>query len=115
MHSSILDIFCRNLGEKTVNLNKLKKYARSPAYKAAVSVMVCGIVVHAFGLVNILHNYDNILQQPKGYGAGITSGRWLLTLLGDFCQNILDLGYNLPLINGLAYLALIAKIGRAHV
>lgn len=91
-----------------MNLNKLKKYARSPAYKAAVSVMVCGIVVHAFGLVNILHNYDNILQQPKGYGAGITSGRWLLTLLGDFCQNILDLGYNLPLINGLAYLALIA-------
>lgn len=90
---------------KAVDLNKTMQ---SSAYKAAVSAMVCGVVAHAFALVNVLHNYDNILQQPKGYGAGITSGRWLLALLGDFCQNILDLGYNLPVIKGLIYLGFIA-------
>lgn len=81
---------------------------KSSAFRAAVSAMICGVVAHAFALVNVLHNYDNILQLPKGYGAGITSGRWLLALLGDFFQNVLDLGYNLPVLKGLAYLALIA-------
>ena len=65
-------------------------------------------MVHAFALVNVLHNYDNILQQPKGYGAGITSGRWFLSVLGDFCEDILGLGYNLSTVNGLLFLAMIA-------
>ena len=85
--------------------NQLKQ---SSAYKAAAGAMVCGVLAHSFGLVNVLHNYDNILQQPKGYGAGVTSGRWLLEVLGDFCQNVLDLGYNLPVIKGLIYLVFIA-------
>lgn len=86
----------------------MKKIARTPEWTAALSSLICGVAAHAFGLVNILHNYDNILQQPKGFGAGVTSGRWLLTVLGDFCQKVLDLGYNMPVINGLAFLALIA-------
>lgn len=75
---------------------------------AAAGALVSGITVHAFALVNILHNYDNILQQPRGYGAGITSGRWLLSLMGDAVDKYLDLSYNLPLANGLLFLALIA-------
>lgn len=86
-----------------------KKYLyKTPECVAVLSGLLCGIAAHAFALVNVLHNYDNILQQPKGYGAGVTSGRWLLTVLGDFCAKVLDLNYNLPTINGLAYLALIA-------
>lgn len=85
-----------------------KKTKQTPEYRAAAAAFVCGCVAHAFGLVNILHNYDNIFEMPKGYGTGITSGRWLLHLLGDFCQNVLDLGYNMPVLNGLVYLGFIA-------
>ena len=85
-----------------------KKIYRTAEGTAFLSALLTGVAAHAFALVNILHNYDNILQQPKGYGAGVTSGRWMLTLLGDFCQNVLDLGYNMPLTNGLVFLVLIA-------
>ena len=81
---------------------------KKPEAVAAVAALASGVIAHCFALVNILHNYDNILQQPTGYGAGITSGRWLLSVLGDLCGNVLDLGYNFPVVNGLAYLVLIA-------
>lgn len=71
------------------------------------SAMGVGSVVHLFGLVNVMHNYDDIAQQPRGYGTGISSGRWLLSLMGDFAE-WLGGNYNLPLINGLLFLALIA-------
>ena len=87
--------------QKMMNLKK-------PEWVAWLSALVCGFGAHLFALANILHNYDNILQQPKGYGAGITSGRWLLTLLGDFSEDVLDLGYNLGTVNGIVFLALIA-------
>ena len=60
-----------------------------------VSALLCGFLVHLYGLVNAVHNYDDILQLPKGYGAGVTLGRWFL-ILGDFCEKYLDLGYNNP-------------------
>lgn len=55
----------------------------------------------------MLHNNDDIAQLPFGYGTGITSGRWFLTILGDL-TGALELSYNLPLINGLLFLLLIA-------
>lgn len=81
---------------------------KTPEWTAAWAALISGVVAHCFGLVHILHNYDNILQQPKGYGAGVTSGRWLLSILGDIGENFLDLGYNFPVVNGLFYLILIA-------
>jgi len=92
-----------------------RKQLQTPEWAAFVGALISGIAAHAFALVNILHNYDNILQQPRGYGAGITSGRWLLSILGDFSQNVLGLGYNLPVINGLLYLFLIALSAAAVV
>lgn len=94
-----------NREKRIVDHTKIKQ---SSEYQAATAALIGGCCAHAFGLVNILHNYDNILQQPKGFGAGITSGRWLLQLLGDFFQDILDLGYNTPVLNGLVYLGFIA-------
>lgn len=73
-----------------------------------VAALASGVVVHLFGLVNAIHNYDDILQQPKGYGAGVTSGRWLLSVLGDLCEKYLDLGYNFPTVNGIALLVFVA-------
>lgn len=72
-----------------------------------MAAALSGAVTHLYGLVNVLHNYDDIAQQPKGYGTGVTSGRWLLSLMGDFAERIGG-GYNLPTVNGLLFLLLIA-------
>ena len=87
---------------------KIQKFLRTPQGIGLVSALCCGVVTHGFALVNVLHNYDNILQQPKGLGVGILFGRWLLSALGDFNDVVFDLNYNLPLVNGLAFLLFIA-------
>ena len=81
---------------------------KQPEWVAALAALISGVAAHAFALVHLVHNYDNILQQPKGYGAGITSGRWLLEILGDFNDAFVELNYNLPVMNGLGFLLLIA-------
>ncbi len=85
---------------------RFKEKMKSPEYAAAVSSVICGIITHMFGLVNVLHNNDDIGQHPYGYGAGVESGRWMLSVLGDFFEE-LGLGYNLPYVNGLIFLILI--------
>lgn len=84
--------------------NKEKRAAKI----GLLSALGCGLLVHLYGLVNAIHNYDDILQLPKGYGAGVTLGRWFLNVLGDFCEKYLDLGYNFPLVNGIALLVFVA-------
>lgn len=81
---------------------------RRPEWTAAAAALACGTLAHSFALFNSIHNYDDILQQPTGYGAGITLGRWLLTVLGDFNTKVLGLGYNLPMVNGVVFIFLIA-------
>lgn len=78
-----------------------------PPHLAAAAAFGSGLLVHLFGLVNVLHNYDDIAQQPRGYGTGVTSGRWLLSIMGDFCDAIGG-NFNLPTVNGLLFLLLIA-------
>ena len=85
------------------DMKKLKK----PEYIAAISGFFFGVLVHLFGLVNIIHNSDDISVQPTGYGTGTASGRWFLTFLGDFLKKQ-KLNYNLPVVNGLLFLALLA-------
>lgn len=80
---------------------------KAPAWTAGLAAMACGTVTHLFGLVTMLHNNDDIGQLPGGYGTGITSGRWLLTILGDGMVDA-GLSYNLPLVNGLLFLLLIS-------
>lgn len=86
---------------------EIKKICKTPEGLAALSGLSAGVVTHLFGLVNVLHNYDDIAQQPRGYGTGVTSGRWLLSLMGDFCEAIGG-NYNLPLVNGLLFLLVIS-------
>lgn len=80
---------------------------KKPQWTCVLASMICGTVAHLFGLVTMLQNLDNIGQQPAGYGTGVTSGRWLLSLLGDL-TGMLRSDYNLPLVNGLLFLLLIA-------
>lgn len=83
------------------------EFWKTPEGAAVIAALAAGLLVHLFGLVNILHNNDDIWQQPMGYGAGITSGRWLLTILGDFLMGC-GFGYNLPVVNGVLFLVLVA-------
>lgn len=87
---------------------KLKtEFSKTPVRTALLSALIFGLLTHLFGLVNILHNNDDIWQQPMGYGAGITSGRWLLTIVGDALTRW-GLSWNLSVVNGVLFLALIA-------
>ncbi|MDO5400307.1 MAG: glucosyltransferase domain-containing protein [Eubacteriales bacterium] len=85
----------------------IKKYRKSPEFVAMVSALIMGYITHNFALVNVMHNIDDIGNQPYGYGVGLTSGRWLLTLLGDTAQSF-GLNLNLPFVNGLVFLILIS-------
>lgn len=66
-----------------------------------------GILIHLFALTNPLHNYDDVIVQPLGYGTGILSGRWFLQFLGDRAIEY-GLAHNTPLMNGLIFLILLA-------
>lgn len=85
----------------------VNKCWKNPELTAFFISLLVGFFVHLFGLLNILHNHDDIAIQPTGYGGGITSGRWMLSILGGISEK-LGFGYNLPTINGLIFLILIA-------
>jgi len=85
---------------------KFQKLNR-PEYLAAIGALGFGMIVHLFGLVNVLHNSDDIWIQPTGYGTGLRSGRWFLSLLGDLVKNLLG-GYNISWIKGLLFMLLLA-------
>ena len=78
-----------------------------PEYVAGISGFLFGVLMHLFGLVNVIHNSDDIFHHPIGYGAGVSSGRWMLTILGEFLKSQ-NLNYNLGLINGLIFIGFLA-------
>lgn len=84
-----------------------KEWKTAPEYYATVSALVYGMLVHLFALTNMIHNHDNIASQPGGYGMGIELGRWFLEFLGRFCDKA-GLNYNVPSINGMVYIAILA-------
>lgn len=74
---------------------------------AFLSALITGGLTHFFALVTVFHNYDSITQLPSGYGTGITSGRWFLDIVGKVCMK-LGFGHNVPAMNGLVFLILLA-------
>ena len=78
-----------------------------PARMAMAAALLSGTLVHAFCLFHFLHNHDSIWQQISGYGVGVESGRWLLSLLGDVMEK-LGFSYSLPVFNGVGFLILLA-------
>lgn len=71
------------------------------------TAVVTGLFSYGFALTNILHNHDSIFYSPRDYGAGLSSGRWFLSLLGDFMEEWWG-NYSLPLFNGLIAVLLLA-------
>ncbi len=85
---------------------KINKYCNNPSWIAAITAFFAGIAIHLFALANVIQNYDNIYV-PRGYGSGITLGRWLLTILGEFLDKR-GLGYNVPVLWGITFILFLA-------
>lgn len=92
-----------------MDMKKLWKeeWKKTPEFAAAASALVYGMLVHLFALTNVIHNHDNIASQPGGYGMGVALGRWFLEMLGFFCDKA-GLNYNVPSVNGMVYIAILA-------
>ncbi len=84
-----------------------KDWKNTPEFAAAASALVYGMLVHLFALTNLIHNHDNIASQPGGYGMGVELGRWFLEILGRFFDKA-GWNYNVPSVNGMIYLLLLA-------
>ena len=84
-----------------------KRWMQTPEFAAFAAAVVYGLLVHSFALNNILHNHDNIASQPGGFGMGVAMGRWVLEFLGQFMDKA-GLNYNLPSVNGMIYITLLA-------
>lgn len=85
----------------------MKEKWKTPAGTAALAALIGGLAAHMYGLVNTMHNYDDITVQPVGVGSGLPLGRWLLELLGR-CLRYLGWDYNLTWLNGAVFLVLVA-------
>lgn len=72
-----------------------------------ISAFISGLIIHMFGLTNILHNHDSIYRVPDGYGTGVRSGRWLLTIIGDLVTKAFG-NYNMSWVNGVIFIILLA-------
>ncbi len=86
---------------ETIGISMTKKYRGTIG-----GCLAGGILAHFYVLTNILQNHDSIAMAPKGYGTGITSGRWFLTVLGQFIGK-LGGNYNLPYFNGIIAICLL--------
>lgn len=47
-----------------------------------------GGICYLYFIANNLDNYDNIANKPSGFGVGLPSGRWFLSVLGNIFEKI---------------------------
>lgn len=71
------------------------------------ATIILGLCAHLYQFTNKLFNYDELGHTPKGFGSGISLGRWGLELLGDVTDKFFGT-YSLPFLNGLLTLFMIA-------
>ena len=77
-------------------------------FRGIYGITFCtGLFAYGFVMTNVLNNYDSIAVTPGGYGTGIKSGRWFLTILGDFIAKVWG-NYTLPLFNGIVAISFIS-------
>lgn len=66
-----------------------------------------GLLSYLYLFTNLVNNNDMIVCTPWGYGTGLSSGRWMLYLLGETVDGLWGL-WNVPIFNGILALALLA-------
>lgn len=86
---------------------KIGDIFKKAEWMALKSTFIVGVITHLFALTNVLHNYDSVGLQPYGYGTGLESGRWLLSLLAWRAIDWFG-QYNLMMFNGLLMILLLA-------
>lgn len=79
-----------------------------------MSAFIIGLFAHLFGIVNVIKNYDNAYFY-RGYGYGITSGRWFLSVMGKIVEKFWGGDWNLQFYNGIITLILMAIAAYAIV
>ncbi len=89
-------------------MQKIRESFKKPFWFTVYSTFIFGLAVHLFGIVNVLHNHDDISEQPAGVGTTLSSGRWFLDILSKFFKSNFEGNYNLPYFNGILFLILIA-------
>lgn len=88
--------------------NRLYGFLRSPQTRACLlATAIFGALSYLYLFVNNINNNDMIVCLPEGYGTGLTSGRWMLYLLGEVTRRIWGV-YNVPVFNGVLALVLLA-------
>ncbi len=53
-----------------------------------ISSCLTGFICYLYFMANNLDNYDSIVNKPSGYGSGVSSGRWFLSVLGIIFDKI---------------------------
>lgn len=107
--SGILHMVSRRFYTKLLHFTgRLKAFLCSSESRCCyLATAIFGTLSYLYLFVNNINNNDMIVCMPAGYGTGITSGRWLLQLLGDLTDRIWGV-YNVPLFSGILALALLA-------
>ncbi|MCI9048675.1 MAG: hypothetical protein HFG71_15780 [Hungatella sp.] len=83
-----------------INFKKLRLSYPKNIKITCISSVIFAILAHLFVLTNVVHNHDSLAELPKGYGTGITSGRWMLAILGKIAGKFWG-NYNLPFYNNI--------------
>ena len=88
--------------------SRLRAFLRDTRTRAcAAATALFGALSYFYLFANNLNNNDTISCLPQGFGTGISSGRWLLHVLGKLTEKLWGV-YNVPLFNGLLALLLLA-------
>lgn len=53
-----------------------------------LSSCLTGFICYLYFMANNLDNCDNIACKPSGFGAGLISGRWLLSIIGNIFEKV---------------------------
>ena len=87
--------------------DKLITKLKTPQGTAFISAFICGIAVHLFSMMNVMENLDTLFETPRGFGAGLSSGRWALEVLGRIANRLWGI-YRMPSVNGFMFVLFVA-------
>lgn len=90
---------------ESITINK--EFEKKRCFITLIASFIFGMFAHLFGIVNVIKNYDNAYVF-KGYGDGILSGRWFLSLIGDNLEKIWGGNWNLQFYNGVITILVIS-------
>lgn len=87
---------------------RTRNFLRSRESKRCyLATAIFGALSYLYLFVNNINNNDMTACLPRGYGTGLSSGRWLLQILGGLTDRLWG-AYNVPVFQGILALCLLA-------